>query len=102
MKKPRRPELPDAVILFLYDYQKQHAGLPPTRREIAQAVKTSTSMVNLTIKKLVERGVVKLTGYADARSAQLVGGVWNLSSDTQSTSGQVAEFTVNEVVHYEH
>lgn len=76
MKKPRRPDLQEKILAFFIEYQTEHAGLPPTRREIADKVKASTSLVNMHIKKLAESGIIKYVGYADARNIQLTGGRW--------------------------
>lgn len=67
------------IFDFIVAHKRAHDGIPPTIRQICQACGiSSSSMVQLYLRKLQDEGKIRLGEGSSARSIIVVGGRWEL------------------------
>lgn len=84
------PSTRDRVFSFIVRYKREHDGLSPAIRDIAEGCSISVSTVRYHLMKLEIEDRIRVLG---RRAIEVTGGVWNLPPDDapDRASGDVAD-----------
>jgi len=77
----KRLKTRELVFNYIVDYKRQHDGLSPSVKEIAQGCILHISTVRYHLFKLELENRIRMTG---RRAIEVVGGAWDIPDDVAS------------------
>jgi DNA-binding transcriptional ArsR family regulator len=80
-----------AVYRYILRFKEEHVGESPTRREIAEAVDISTSIVHYHLARLDLAGLIALPREGKSRMIGIPGAVWTPPQLERKDGGKVGE-----------